>query len=382
MGPLNGLKVVEFAGIGPTTFCAMMLSDLGADVVRVTRVGSGGAPRHYDGMAALTEGVLTRGRPAVGIDLKHPDGVETALRLVQSADALVEGFRPGVMERLGLAPEECLGRNPRLVYGRLSGWGQEGPYASAAGHDINYIALAGVLAHIGRRADRPVPPLNLLADFAGGGALLSLGITAALLETSRSGQGQVVDAAMVDGAAYLMAMQYQLLGRGLWSEQRESNPNDGGAHFYDVYETADGQYISVGAMEPKFYAELLAKIGLVEDALPDQWDSSAWPELKERFAEAFRKRTRQEWCSVLEGTDACFAPVLTMSEAVRHDHNVHRQTFVELDGVMEPAPAPRFSRTPTHARGTPSPGRAGAVLADWGLAPERVRHLRDLGVVD
>ncbi len=380
MGPLTGIRVVEFAGIGPTPYTAMLLSDLGAEVVRLDRP-TGSASAGHPGMASLTDDVLTRGRPAVRIDLKQPDGLATALELVSHADALVEGFRPGVMERLGLGPDACLARNPRLVYGRISGWGREGPYAQASGHDLNYIALAGVLAHIGRRDQRPVPPLNVLADFAGGGMLLALGMAAALVETSRSGRGQVVDTAMVDGAAYLATMMYELLGKGSWDERREANPNDGGAHFYDVYETADGRFVSVAAMEPKFYAELLDRLGLSGEDLPDQWDPAAWPQLKERFAAIFRERTRDEWSELLEATDACFAPVLSMSEAIAHPHNVHRQMFVEVDGVMEPAPAPRFSRTPTTARGAGEGGDTAAVLADWGIAPDRLEQLRERKVI-
>jgi alpha-methylacyl-CoA racemase len=376
MGPLTGIRVVEFAGIGPTPFAAMLLSDLGAEVLRIDRPAGAAAGGHA-GMASLTEGVLTRGRPAVGIDVKDADGLAAAQDLVAGADALVEGFRPGVMERLGLGPDACLERNPRLVYGRISGWGREGPYAQAPGHDLNYIALAGVLAHIGRRDERPVAPLNVLADFAGGGMLLALGMAAALVESSRSGRGQVVDTAMVDGAAYLSTMMYELLGKGSWDERREANPNDGGAHFYDVYETADGKYVSVAAMEPKFYAALLDRLGLSGEDLPEQWDPAAWPQLKERFAGIFRRRTRDEWSALLEGTEACFAPVLTMSEALVHPHNVHRQMFVEVDGVMEPAPAPRFSRTPTAVRGDAAASDLAAVLTGWGLPRETVERLRE-----
>lgn len=345
MGPLTGVKVVEVAGIGPAPFCAMVLSDLGAEVVRIDRIPRPGGARGA-GVDALTEGILGRGRRSVALDLKHPDGMATALDLVAEADALVEGFRPGVMERLGLGPNACLQRNPRLVYGRLTGWGQEGPYAQTPGHDLNYIALSGALAAIGRRGQRPVPPLNLIGDFAGGGLLLAVGIAAALVERDRSGRGQVVDAAMVDGSAYLMTMAYELLGRGLWMEEREANPNDGAAHFYDVYETADGEYVSIAAMEPQFYAELLERIGLADADLPPQWDRARWPELTDQLAAVFRSRTRAEWCALLEGTDACFAPVLRMSDAISHPHNVHRGTFTTVDGVAVAAPAPRFSRTP------------------------------------
>jgi alpha-methylacyl-CoA racemase len=304
--------------------------------------------------------------------------VATALSLVAGADALIEGFRPGVMERLGVGPEVCLKRNPRLVYGRLTGWGQEGPYAQAAGHDLNYIALAGALAPIGRRGGRPAPPLNLIGDFAGGGLLLAMGITAALLEASRSGKGQVVDAAMVDGSAYLMTMIYELLGRGSWVEEREANVNDGGAHFYDVYETADGEYVSIAAMEPQFYAELLERIGLADADLPAQWDRGRWPELTQRLAAVFRSRTRAEWCALLEGTNACFAPVLRMSEALAHPHNMHRSTFTTVEGVPQAAPAPRFSRTPgVIPRPAARPGEhTDEVLTEHGVSAERIATLR------
>lgn len=381
MGPLAGVKVVEFAGVGPGPFCAMLLADLGAHVIRVTRTTES-AGADGSGIGSITEGILTRGRTSVGIDLKHPDGVAAALELIASADALIEGFRPGVMERLGLGPAACLERNRQLVYGRLTGWGQEGPYAHASGHDINFIALSGLLGHVGRRGERPVPPLNVVGDFAGGGMLLALGIVAAVLEASRSGEGQVVDAAMVDGSAYLMTMMYELLGRGGWVEEREANPNDGGAHFYDVYETADGEYVSVAAMEPKFYAELLQRLGMSDEDLPDQWDRSGWPALKERFADVFRQRTREEWCALLEGTDTCFAPVLTMSEAITHPHNVHREMFVEVDGVMCPAPAPRFSRTPASLKRTPESAEDDRdPLLDWGMSQGRLEELRRAGVL-
>ncbi len=383
MGPLSGVKVVEFAGIGPAPFCATLLSDLGADVVRLNRVSEVGTAPAAAGVGSLTEGILTRGRRSVAVDLKNPEGVATALQLVSRADALIEGFRPGVMERLGLGPDVCLARNSRLVYGRLTGWGQEGPYAQASGHDLNYIALAGALAPVGRRGQRPVPPLNVVGDFGGGGMLLALGMVAALLETTRSGEGQVVDAAMVDGSAYLMMMMYELLGRGRWTEEREANPNDGGAHFYDVYETADQQYVSIAAMEPQFYAELLERTGLGDEDLPDQWDRSQWPAAKERFAAAFRQRTRQEWCEILEGTDVCFAPVLTMSEAPHHPHNVHRRTFVKVDGVLSPAPAPRFSRTTAPVPGPAArPGSdTDVVLQECGLSADRIGALRQAGAV-
>lgn len=380
-GPLAGVLVVEFAGIGPAPFAAMLLADLGADVVRIDRIPD--APPDSAGIGSLTDGILGRGRRSVALDLKHPDGLGVALNLVACADAVIEGFRPGVMERLGMGPDDCLARNPRLVYGRLTGWGQDGPYAQSAGHDLNYIALAGALAPIGRRGEAPVPPLNLVGDFAGGGLLMAFGIAAALVEAGRSGQGQVVDAAMVDGSAYLMTMMYELLGRGRWVEERGANPNDGGAHFYDVYETADGEHVSIAAMEPQFYAELLERIGLADAGLPPQWDRARWPELRARFAQVFRTRTRAEWCALLEGTNACFAPVLRMSEAVKHPHNVHRGTFTTVDGVVSPAPAPRFGRTPgAVARPAAAPGEhTDEVLAELGSSPARIAELRSCGAV-
>jgi crotonobetainyl-CoA:carnitine CoA-transferase CaiB-like acyl-CoA transferase/acyl-CoA synthetase (AMP-forming)/AMP-acid ligase II len=382
MGPLAGVKIIELAGVGPAPFCAMLLSDLGADVISVQRPSAVGRPL-TDPVAMMTQGTLARGRRSVAIDLKDPDGVATMHDMVGWADALIEGFRPGVMERLGLGPEECLQRNPALVYGRMTGWGQDGPYAQAAGHDINYIALAGALAHMGRRDERPVPPLNLVGDFGGGGLLLGLGIVAALFETLRSGRGQVIDAAMVDGSALQMTMMYELLGRGQWDERREANMNDGGAHFYEVYETADDKYVSIAAMEPKFFNELLHRIGIDSAELPEQWDRSQWPAAKKRLAEVFRTRTRQQWCDLLEGTDACFAPVLTMSEALHHPHNVQRGTFTEVGGIVQPAPAPRFSRTPAQVqRPAAEPGEhTDEVLSEVGLDADRIALLRERGVV-
>ncbi|GAC1574308.1 MAG: CaiB/BaiF CoA-transferase family protein [Candidatus Dormibacteria bacterium] len=383
MGPLAGIRIIEFAGIGPAPFCALVLSDMGAEVIRVGRTTEVGVGAATAGVGSLTDGILGRGRRSLALDLKHPEGLATALHLITGADALLEGFRPGVMERLGIGPDMCLSLNPRLVYGRLTGWGQDGPYAQAAGHDLNYIALAGALAPIGRRDEPPVPPLNLVGDFAGGGLLLAMGMLAALLEAGRSGTGQVVDAAMVDGSAYLMMMMYELLGRGQWIEDRESNPNDGGAPFYNVYETADAQYVAIAAMEPRFYADLLQRIDLSEEALPDQWDSSNWPAVRQRFAEVFRQKTRDEWSALLEHSDACFAPVLKMSEAVDHPHNVHRRMFVEVDGVTQPAPAPRFSRTPSgQPRAAASPGEhTDSVLRESGLSSQRIEELRRVGAI-
>ena len=378
-GPLGGVRVIEVAGIGPGPFAAMMLADMGADVIRVDRSQSvrGGDP------SRPPLDLLARGRRSVGIDLKTPGGAETVLRMVEGSDALIEGFRPGVAERLGIGPKECLERNPALVYGRMTGWGQEGPYSAMAGHDINYIALAGVLDPIGRAGQAPVPPLNLVGDFGGGGMLLAFGVVCALLEAANSGEGQVVDAAMVDGAALLATMFHGMRVSGMWTEERGTNLLDTGAHFYDAYETSDGRYVSVGSIEPQFYAELLRLTGLDGDDLPAQMDRSHWPELKTRLAEVFRTRTREEWCEVMEGTDVCFAPVLSLSEAPEHPHNRHRGTFVEVAGVVQPAPAPRFSRTP--ARVSRPPAHAGqdseAVLADFGFEAAEVAELRASGAV-
>ncbi len=380
-GPLAGYRIIEIAGIGPGPFAAMLLSDLGAEVIRVERAGAvrGPAPEtaHFD--------VLLRGRRNVAIDLKQPDGVETLLTLVESADALIEGFRPGVMERLGVGPDECIARNPRLVFGRMTGWGQDGPFADAAGHDINYISLAGALAHFGREGAAPVPPLNMVGDFGGGGMFLALGVVSALLEAQRSGAGQVVDTAMVDGSAVLMSMFWSFRSIGLFDETaRGTNLLDTGAHFYDVYECADGGYVSIGSIEPQFYAELLRLTGLDDDErFAGQMDKARWPELKRRLAELFATKTRDEWCAVMEATDACFAPVLTMSEAAAHPHNVARDTFVELGGTTQPAPAPRFSRTALEVERLPA--HAGQhtreVLADWGISADRIDDLVANGAV-
>src|SRR5437763_6903877 len=374
-GPLQGFKVIEMAGIGPGPFTAMMLADMGAEVLRVDRPNAR-APNP-------DKGVLNRGRGSIAVDLKHPDGVQTVLRLLEQADALIEGFRPGVMERLGLGPDECLARNPKLVYGRMTGWGQEGPLAHAAGHDINYIAIAGVLNNFKRVGERPVPPNNLVGDFGGGGLLLAFGIVSALLEASRSGQGQVVDAAMVDGAALLSTMLHAFVAMGIWQDNPGHNMLDTGAHFYEVYETADGKFMAIGAIEHQFYAELLERTGLKDEELPFQMNRDEWPSLKERFASLFKSKTRDEWQSILEGTDACAAPVLSMTEAPSHPHNVARQTFVVRDGVTQPAPAPRYSRTDTEIAGPPpAPGQHTAeALADWGFSSDEVAKLREAGAV-
>ncbi len=373
-GPLVGVRVLEVASTGAAPFAAMMLADMGADVLRLDRAGRA-AP-----IGAGT--VLDRGRRAVAVDLKKPAGVDATLRLAERADVLVEGLRPGVAERLGIGPDDCRARNPRLVYGRLTGWGREGPLATSAGHDINYIALAGVLGAIGEPAGRPAIPLNLIGDFGGGGMLLAFGVVCALLERERSGTGQVVDAAMVDGAALLSVIFHAYAGRG-WYERRGANLLDGGAHFYNTYECADGEHIAVGAIEPQFYAALLDGIGLANEPLPDQMDQSAWPSLRERFAVIFRERTRAEWCERLEGTDACVSPVLTWTESQRHVHNLARGLFVEADGLPQPGPAPRFERTPgAIAASPPATGEhTETALADWGFTDADVASLRAEGAI-
>jgi len=380
MGPLVGIKVIELAAIGPVPFCGMLLSDLGAKVVRVDRTMPSdlGIPKlpKFD--------LLNRGRRSIAVDLRKKEGVETVLRLVERANALIEGFRPGVTERLGIGPEECFARNPSLVYGRMTGWGQEGPLAHAAGHDINYISLVGALHSIGRARQAPIPPLNLVGDYGGGGLYLAFGVVCALLEVSKSGKGQVVDAAMVDGAASLMTAFYGLRAMGVWSDRRGENLLDSGAHFYDVYQTADGKYISVGSIEPKFYHELLRLTGLEKNSLPPQMDRASWPEMQEILRNAFKQKTRDEWCAMMEGTDVCFAPVLSMEEAPKHPHNKARGTFVEIEGVIQPGPAPRFSRTKGEIQGPPAkPGEhTDEVLAEWGFTPEEIVKLHAAGVVN
>jgi alpha-methylacyl-CoA racemase len=377
MGPLTGVRVVELSGIGPGPFCGMLLSDMGAEVVRVERREVVTGQKR-----ALKDAVVGRGRRSIGVDLKHPDGLECVLRLVDRADAIIEGFRPGVTERLGLGPDDCLARNPRLVYGRMTGWGQNGPLAARAGHDINYISLAGALYHFGREGEAPVFPINLVGDFGGGGMLLALGIACALLEAGRSGKGQVVDAAMVEGASLLAAMFSGFLAAKSWSEERGVNILDTGAPWYDVYETRDGKYVSIGAIEAKFHAELLSRLNLRSEDLPGQYERARWPEMREVFARAFRTRTRDEWCAIFEGSDACFAPVLSFSESRNHPHNAARASFVDVTGVPQPAPAPRFSRTPGAVRGAPPErGQGGrAALADWGFSAAEVERLRSGGL--
>ncbi len=377
-GPLAGLKVVEMAGLGPAPFCTMMLADMGADVIRIERPPRGAAP-----VVSGKFDVMARGRPAVHIDLRQSQAVETVLELIAGADVLIEGFRPGVMERLGLGPEVCLQRNPRLVFGRMTGWGQHGPLARTAGHDINYIALSGMLHAIGRAEQPPPPPLNLVGDFGGGAMMLAFGVMCALHEAKQSGRGQVVDAAMTDGAALLGAMMYGMKAAGSWTNQRAANLLDGAAPFYDTYACADGRHVAVGPLEPQFYAQLLERCGLSDDPVfSDQNDASRWPQMKQRLAEVFRSRTRDEWCARFDGSDACVAPVLDWDEAPAHAHNRARETFIDIDGVVQPAPAPRFSRTPTAV--PVSAGRrpaAESVLADWGIAAERIASLKGSGAI-
>lgn len=359
-GPLSGIKVLEFAGIGPGPFCAMVLGDLGADVIRIARPGASPDPRD----------ITTRNRRTVNLDLRAPGAAEQVLELIGSADALIEGFRPGVMERIGLGPDVCHAKNPKLVYGRMTGWGQSGPLSQAAGHDINYIAISGALHAIGRSEGPPPPPLNLVGDFGGGGMLLAVGTLAALMEANRSGQGQVVDAAMTDGTALLSAFTWGMKAMGQWSNHRGENLLDGGAHFYDTYACADGKFIAIGAIEPQFYAELRQRCGLDGALFDEQMDTARWPLLKIRLADVFRTRTRDEWCEILEGTDACFAPVLDWDEATKHPHNLARDTFVNVDGVVQPAPAPRFSRTDNAHPRSALEASIGEVLATWRPATE------------
>ena len=370
-GPLQGMKVVEMAGLGPAPFAAMMLADMGAEVIRIDRPGGRGpaANARFD--------VLARGRRTLTVDLRDRGSTAAVMELVGCADALLEGFRPGVMERLGLGPEPCLARNPKLVYGRMTGWGQTGPLSHAAGHDINYVAISGALHAIGRSGEAPVVPLNYIGDFGGGGMLLAFGLVCALLEARGSGRGQVVDAAMTDGAALLSAMMYGMKAQGQWSTLRGENLLDGGAHFYDTYACADGKYVAIGAIEPQFYAVLRDRCGIDDSLFDQQMDPRAWPLLKVRLADVFRTRTRDEWCALLEGSDACFAPVLDWEEAPEHRHNQARGTFVTVDGVVQPAPAPRFSRTPAAG---PRPLReveaeGTAWLGAWGVAPEAIGRL-------
>ncbi len=374
MGPLDGVKILEITGIGAAPFAAMMLSDMGAEVLRIDRVDQVGR----DDPDTPSLDLLARGRRSVAIDLKNSDGVEVLLKLVENADVLLEGFRPGVMERLGLAPDVCCARNPRLIYGRMTGWGQDGPLAGAAGHDINFVALAGALEPIGRHGEPPLVPLNLIGDFGGGGMILAYGVVCALVERATSGVGQVVDAAMVDGAAVLMTMFHGARQAGWWNAERGTNLLDTGAHFYDTYETADGKYISLGAIEPQFYAELAEKLGLDPESITDQMDRSRWADKREQFAKRIKSKTREQWCEILEGSDACFAPVLSMDESPHHPHMSARNTFVEVAGASQPGPTPRFSRTSCEiSRPPPHPGQhTDEALADWGISATEIARLR------
>ncbi len=375
MGPLEGIKVLEIASIGPGPFCAMMLSDLGAQVIRIDRkelVGTG------DSRISLN-----RGRKSLALDLKQPEAIETVLRMIETADMLVEGFRPGVMERLGLGPETCLSRNPRLIFGRMTGWGQTGPMAQAAGHDINYISLAGALHAMGHEDRAPTPPLNLVGDFGGGGMYLLAGLLAAYIEAQKSGRGPVVEAAMTDGTASLLTAFFGLRALGRWTDQRASNYLDGGAHYYGCYTCSDGKFISIGSIEPKFYALLLDKLDIEDDEFQAQNERDCWSTLRGKLETLFLTRTRDDWCAILENTDVCFAPVLSMAEAPGHPHNIARKTFVEVDGVTQPAPAPRFSRTQGEIQGPAA--RVGEhseeVLKEWGFGEKEIAALRQAGAL-
>ena len=375
MGPLTGIRVVEMAGIGPGPFTAMMLSDLGAEVIRVDRLSHKGTGHRAN--------VLNRGRKSIAVDLKNPRGVETTLRLIEQADVVLEGFRPGVMERLGLGPEECLSVNPRLIFARMTGWGQTGPLSQAAGHDINYISIAGALGAMGYADRPPAPPLNLVGDFGGGAMYLLTGILAALVERAKSGRGQIVDAAMTDGTASLLSPFFGLMAMNMWTTDRFSNRLDGGAFYYGSYECSDGKYISIGSLEPQFYALLLEKAEITDPEFQEQLDEAAWPAKREKLNQLFKTRTRQQWCDIMEGTDVCFAPVLDLREAPAHPHNIDRKTFVELDGVVQPAPAPRFSRTQGEIQGPAAMAgeHTREVLSAWNFSDQEIGELQATGAI-
>jgi alpha-methylacyl-CoA racemase len=380
MGPLAGYRIVEMAGIGPAPFAAMLLADMGAQVIRVDRreaadLGLPGREPRFE--------VLHRGRRSIALDVKAEAGREVVKRLSAKADAIIEGFRPGVMERLGLGPDVLLAINPKLVFGRMTGFGQDGPLAQAAGHDINYIALAGVLHAIGRKGGAPVPPLNLVGDFGGGGMFLAFGVVCALLEAHKSGKGQVVDAAMVDGSATLMALMYGLFAQGAWKDERGVNVLDTGAPWYNTYATKDGKWLSVGAIEGRFYEEFVTRLGLEMSELPKQHDRSGWPDLERRFADTIAAKTRDEWERIFAGSDACVAPILALSEVADHPHNAARATFSRRDGVLQPAPAPRFSRTVPEMGGSPRKAGAdtAAVLADFGYTAGEIAALDESGII-
>lgn len=373
-GPLKGVKILEMAGIGPGPFCAMMLADMGASIIRVDRkqpgfLGGGGT-------------IVDRGRQSIALDLKRPGAIDIVLDLVAQSDVLIEGFRPGVMERLGLGPDICLERNSKLIYGRMTGWGQTGPLSHAAGHDLNYIAISGALNAMGYADRPPTPPLHLVGDLGGGGMMLAFGIVCALLETRQSGKGQVIDAAICDGATTLASGYYGLLANDRWTNRRQSNMLDGGAHFYGCYTCADGKYISIGAIEPAFYEQLLQLCDIEDPDFKQQWDSEAWPELRRKLEDIFSRKSRADWCDLLEGTDACFAPVLDFEEAIQHPHHVARNTFIETNGITHPAPSPRFSRTPGVCRPITAPGSATeAILRELGRSEDEIEHLRTQGTI-
>ena len=375
MGPLAGIKVVEMAAIGPGPFCAMMLSDMGAEVIRIDRLNQKGSGHRSN--------VLYRGRKSMAVDLKNPGGVSLTLELIEKADVLVEGFRPGVMERLGLGPDVCLKKNPKLVYGRMTGWGQDGPLSQAAGHDINYISVAGALGAMGYSDRPPPPPLNLIGDFGGGAMYLLAGILAAIIERNTSGQGQIIDTAMTDGTASLLSAFFGYMDMGMWTSQRYSNRLDGGSYYYCSYECKDGKYISIGSLEPQFYALLLEKCKIVDESFKEQFDQEAWPVKKEKMIEVFKSKTRDEWCSIMEGTDVCFAPVLDLEEAPAHPHNKARNTYIEFNGVIQPAPAPRFSRTQGKIQSAPALAgeHTDEILANWGINAEEIEELKNAGAI-
>jgi alpha-methylacyl-CoA racemase len=381
-GPLAGIRVIEMVGLGPCPFAAMMLADMGAEVIRIDRKTVAGAANPFP-MLGTKFDVMARGRRSLALDLKQPEAVDVLLQLIAQADVLIEGFRPGVMERIGVGPAVCLERNAKLVYGRITGWGQTGPLAHAAGHDINYLALSGMLQAMGRADSPPAPPLNLVGDFGGGAMMLAFGVLCALLETKKSGKGQVIDAAMVEGSALLGAMIYGFKAFGSWSDQREANLLDGGAHFYDTYACADGKFISIGAIEPAFYTQLLRLCEITDTDFNDQMDVNRWPALGAKLAALFKSKSQQAWCNLLEGSDVCFAPVLEMSEAALHPHNQARGTFIEVDGVTQPAPAPQFSRSLPEVLCAPaSPGQhSEAILNDWNIPENMITRLRERKII-
>ena len=345
MGPLKGIKVIEFSALGPGPFCGMILADLGAEVIVIDRFESAGQVTKTD--------IASRGKKSIAIDLKKKESIDLIKDIVQNADVLIEGLRPGKMEKLGMGPEDFFEVNPKLIYGRMTGWGQHGPLSSAPGHDINYIALTGALSSIGSKNSAPLPPLNLVGDFGGGGMVLAMGICAALVEVSKSGKGQIIDSAMTDGSALLMSMMYGFYSAGIWTDHRESNLLDGAAHFYGCYECKDKKFVSIGSIEPQFYQELIKRLGLDYNVFKDQMDRSKWPEFKKIIEKKFKEKTRDEWCDVMEGGDVCFAPVLSLEESINYKHNKERETFVDIDGVIQPAPAPRFSNTPGEIKHSP-----------------------------